>query len=234
VAERVSGNSEECLRGPEAFPGNAGPKPQAVFGDVSDGISAVERFVRQWSKPNERWHDESCAAAATSDHQQASTTRARTEPATEQRALPVAPAPIADLMAWPLGPAQPVRMQKSGPLQQKPAANVDIEDAVLTIVAEKTGYPKEILDLATDLESGLGIDSIKRVEILSAIQEVFPELKACGQSQAGGHAYVGRNNRLLPQQFPRRLPRPLRRSRSRRHHSLQTRRMRLFPMTSQT
>lgn len=57
------------------------------------------------------------------------------------------------------------------------APAIDLKDAILSIVSEKTGYPKEILDLDTDLESGLGIDSIKRVEILSAIQEVFPSLK---------------------------------------------------------
>ena len=51
------------------------------------------------------------------------------------------------------------------------------EDTMLSIVAEKTGYPKEILDLKIDLESGLGIDSIKRVEILSALQEKYPSLK---------------------------------------------------------
>jgi acyl transferase domain-containing protein/acyl carrier protein/NAD(P)-dependent dehydrogenase (short-subunit alcohol dehydrogenase family) len=68
---------------------------------------------------------------------------------------------------------------------QKPTASVvstapssaDFKDTMLQIVAEKTGYPKEILDLSTDLESGLGIDSIKRVEILSALQDVFPELR---------------------------------------------------------
>ncbi|SDF79065.1 polyketide-type polyunsaturated fatty acid synthase PfaA [Mucilaginibacter pineti] len=54
---------------------------------------------------------------------------------------------------------------------------MDFEDTLLTIVAEHTGYPKEILDLDTDMESGLGIDSIKRVQILAAIQEVFPSLK---------------------------------------------------------
>ncbi|MBA3898896.1 MAG: acyltransferase domain-containing protein [Bacteroidetes bacterium] len=57
------------------------------------------------------------------------------------------------------------------------AVSENFQDTMLQIVAEKTGYPKEILDLTTDLESGLGIDSIKRVEILSALQEVFPELK---------------------------------------------------------
>ena len=33
-------------------------------------------------------------------------------------------------------------------------------------MADKTGYPEEVLDLDAQLESGLGIDSIKRVEIL--------------------------------------------------------------------
>jgi acyl carrier protein len=99
--------------------------------------------------------------------------RVHIEPVVEQRAV-VASEPIRSNGMAKVA-SQPV-YAKAEP-QQKPAANINIEDAVLTIVAEKTGYPKEILDLATDLESGLGIDSIKRVEILSAIQEVFPELK---------------------------------------------------------
>ncbi len=52
----------------------------------------------------------------------------------------------------------------------------DFEATLLTIVAEKTGYPEEMLDLELDMESGLGIDSIKRVEILSALQGVVPGL----------------------------------------------------------
>ena len=48
--------------------------------------------------------------------------------------------------------------------------------AMLDSVAEKTGYPRDMLDLAMDLESDLGVDSIKRVEILSAVSERVPEL----------------------------------------------------------
>ncbi len=48
--------------------------------------------------------------------------------------------------------------------------------AVLTaIVAEKTGYPAEMLEPAMQLDADLGIDSIKRVEILSALQEQLPD-----------------------------------------------------------
>jgi acyl carrier protein len=43
-------------------------------------------------------------------------------------------------------------------------------------VAEKTGYPTEMLELEMDMEADLGIDSIKRVEILGAVQETIPDL----------------------------------------------------------
>ena len=47
---------------------------------------------------------------------------------------------------------------------------------MLEVVAEKTGYPVEMLDLSMALEADLGIDSIKRVEILSAVQDRVPGL----------------------------------------------------------
>jgi acyl transferase domain-containing protein/phosphopantetheinyl transferase/acyl carrier protein len=40
----------------------------------------------------------------------------------------------------------------------------------LRIVSEKTGYPMEMLDLSLNMEADLGIDSIKRIEILGAFQ----------------------------------------------------------------
>jgi len=51
---------------------------------------------------------------------------------------------------------------------------LDIKHILLSIVADKTGYPVDLLDLTLPLESGLGIDSIKRVEILSACQDALP------------------------------------------------------------
>lgn len=47
---------------------------------------------------------------------------------------------------------------------------------LLAIVADKTGYPIDSIGLDMQLESELGIDSIKRVEILSGLQEAFPNL----------------------------------------------------------
>jgi polyketide-type polyunsaturated fatty acid synthase PfaA len=52
----------------------------------------------------------------------------------------------------------------------------ELTESMLDTVSEKTGYPKEMLELDMDMEGDLGIDSIKRVEIMSAVMENFPEL----------------------------------------------------------
>jgi acyl carrier protein len=57
-------------------------------------------------------------------------------------------------------------------------------ERVLAIIAEKTGYPVEALAPELDLEADLGIDSIKRVEILGAVNENFPELDVNGVNPA--------------------------------------------------
>ncbi|MBM3240061.1 acyltransferase domain-containing protein [Candidatus Poribacteria bacterium] len=48
-----------------------------------------------------------------------------------------------------------------------------LTQTLLNLVSEKTGYPTEMLDLNLDMEADLGIDSIKRIEILSAFQEQY-------------------------------------------------------------
>ena len=60
-----------------------------------------------------------------------------------------------------------------------------ISDILLAVVSEKTGYPVEMLELEMGLESDLGIDSIKRVEILSALQERLPDSPVIGPEYLG-------------------------------------------------
>ncbi len=38
---------------------------------------------------------------------------------------------------------------------------------MLEIVAEKTGYPKDMLDLDLDLEADLGVDTVKQAEMFA-------------------------------------------------------------------
>ncbi|MEM1350139.1 MAG: acyltransferase domain-containing protein, partial [Myxococcota bacterium] len=84
-------------------------------------------------------------------------------PAPTSKPAPISkPTPAAS--AAPAAPAAPV------------APSVNLTGLMLDVVAEKTGYPAEMLNLSMELESDLGIDSIKRVEILSVMQERVPSM----------------------------------------------------------
>jgi NAD(P)-dependent dehydrogenase (short-subunit alcohol dehydrogenase family)/acyl carrier protein len=72
---------------------------------------------------------------------------------------PPPPAPIA-VVPPPIASAAPA-----------PAHRSFVED-LRRIAAERTGYPQEMLDLDAAIEADLGIDSIKRVEILTALQKL--------------------------------------------------------------
>ncbi len=53
--------------------------------------------------------------------------------------------------------------------------STQIESVLLSTISEKTGYPTEMLELDMSLDADLGIDSIKRVEIMSSLQEALPD-----------------------------------------------------------
>ncbi len=66
------------------------------------------------------------------------------------------------------------------------AASLKDEDflaVVRTLVAEKTGYPPEMIEPDMDFEGDLGIDSIKQVEILFALRKQMPHLPEIEPSQ---------------------------------------------------
>src|SRR5207253_6272357 len=65
-----------------------------------------------------------------------------------------------------IGVSEPPAAPQRAAVMAAPAASArsgDIKDILLGIVADKTGYPKDMLDLDHDLEAELGIDSIKQV-----------------------------------------------------------------------
>src|SRR5690606_37379726 len=67
-----------------------------------------------------------------------------------------------------------------------PGADVSaLSEAMLRIVGDKTGYPVEMLELSMDMEADLGIDSIKRVEILGAMRDEFPDMPQFSPEQLG-------------------------------------------------
>ncbi|MEM7201409.1 MAG: SDR family NAD(P)-dependent oxidoreductase, partial [Planctomycetota bacterium] len=68
------------------------------------------------------------------------------------------------------GPAAPPAPSASAPV-------ADVDGTLVELVAERTGYPADMLDVTANLEADLGIDSIKRVEIIGAVRKrLLPEL----------------------------------------------------------
>ena len=64
-------------------------------------------------------------------------------------------------------------------------ASGSLSAIVIEVVSEKTGYPADVLDLDMQLDADLGIDSIKRVEILSALQDRLPSLPSISPELLG-------------------------------------------------
>ncbi|PDV98611.1 hypothetical protein A9Q02_14585 [Candidatus Chloroploca asiatica] len=85
--------------------------------------------------------------------------------------------PPAPAFAPPVPPVMPPtavpppEAQKSA--SPAPTLSPELIEGLLTVVSEKTGYPYETLELTMDMESDLGIDSIKRVDILGTMQSRF-------------------------------------------------------------
>ncbi|MUG99158.1 acyltransferase domain-containing protein [Scytonema sp. UIC 10036] len=67
-----------------------------------------------------------------------------------------------------------------------------INQALLETISGKTGYPTEMLEMEMDLEADLGIDSIKRVEIIGAMQNQFPDLPRLSPDELGEHRTIGK------------------------------------------
>lgn len=115
-------------------------------------------------------------------------------PETVEQAAPVSPAvtpippavaPTATPAVAPVSPAvAPVAVpEPAAPVAtSEPATSVatasrdadTVRTTLLNIVADKTGYPTDMLNPSMDIEADLGIDSIKRVEIMGALRESFP------------------------------------------------------------
>ncbi len=80
------------------------------------------------------------------------------------------------------------------PPHAAPAPGLSLESVTRTLMAvinDKTGYPVEMLEPDMGMDSDLGIDSIKRVEILSTLQERLPGAPAIGPEHLGTMKTLG-------------------------------------------
>ncbi len=119
------------------------------------------------------------AAAPTPKPESAASARPVVRPSTP-------PPTVAKPAALPEKPAvaKPTKEQAIAPPIPSPSATkkATVVDRLLEIVRDRTGYPAEMLKLDLDLEADLGIDSIKRVEILGTLRETVDGLEAVTDS----------------------------------------------------
>jgi acyl transferase domain-containing protein len=80
-------------------------------------------------------------------------------PPAPTQAASTPPAPAAPAPAAP-GPPEP---QEVDPIKEK----------VLEIVAARTGYPKDMLDLDLDLEADLGMDTVKQADMFASVRAAY-------------------------------------------------------------
>ena len=88
---------------------------------------------------------------------------------------PIIDIPTPMVVVTPTVPVAAAKMPVASAVASMPDLT-EITRAMLEVVSEKTGYPVETLEPGMDMESDLGIDSIKRVEILGAMQTRYPDL----------------------------------------------------------
>jgi acyl transferase domain-containing protein/NAD(P)H-dependent flavin oxidoreductase YrpB (nitropropane dioxygenase family)/NAD(P)-dependent dehydrogenase (short-subunit alcohol dehydrogenase family) len=100
-------------------------------------------------------------------------------PVTKEAPAPAPAAATNGAAKTPIPESEPAAA--APPARTRPVRE-EMTQQLLKIVSERTGYPPEMLDLGADLEAQLGIDSIKRVEILGVLQQQYlPEGRQADQ-----------------------------------------------------
>ena len=101
--------------------------------------------------------------------------------AAEAAPAPVPPAPpvaevkkapaVAKAAPQPQPQAPPPAPQP--PAVAAPAAGDPVRERLLALVAEKTGYPLDMLDPDLDMEADLGVDTVKQADLFASVREIY-------------------------------------------------------------
>lgn len=84
-------------------------------------------------------------------------------------------------------PAAAVEAKPAAPTATNGTKTLDetrLKDVILSVVSDKTGYEADMIEFNQNMEADLGIDSIKRVEIVGGVLDMLPDsyAKALGDS----------------------------------------------------
>lgn len=133
---------------------------------MAEYFRTMERFLEVQQEVMQAFLAGSHAVAAAAPPQPTAPTSCHEPVAGEPQSPPGTSPPVSR------GTVPPVPSSEPGEAIGSPARGPErLVARLLALVSERTGYPIEMLDLSLNMEADLGIDSIKRVEILGAFQQ---------------------------------------------------------------
>ncbi len=174
---------QSLLRGAPALPASVAQKPT----QLEQRIERVPAMRAQAMKQTATHIDTSRASQSPAAQYPAPTRSLAEESAVTAELTPPSPAPTpaeplqnasVAASAVPIAePAAPLAQttQHAAPAKSAGISRAEIEKRVTDVVCDKTGYPAEMIEMGMDIEADLGVDSIKRVEIVAALEESIPE-----------------------------------------------------------
>ncbi len=188
---------------------------QGALAILQKGMESIQALQQQTAQAHQKFLDTQAHASQTLQEMIKSTQRlfvataemplptpaGLREPQTEPEPI-AAPAAAATVNPVPRAapppalptPAAAMAMQPPPTALQaetRPQAVDDLSQTLIAIVSELTGYPQEMLGLEMEIEADLGIDSIKRVEILSAMEARMPHLPRVTPEMMGALRTLG-------------------------------------------
>jgi len=151
------------------------PQPQAAPLSVvsQDSLIALQQLQQQTAELHRQFLEGQQAAMATFQTLLGQPPAAF--PATAVSTVQPMPAPAPPVAPQPAPSVAVAPAPEPAPAPTAAPVSGRITEVLLAVIAEKTGYPVDMLDLDMSLDADLGIDSIKRVEILSALKEQLPD-----------------------------------------------------------
>ncbi|MFK7978427.1 MAG: phosphopantetheine-binding protein, partial [Saprospiraceae bacterium] len=153
----------------ERFMSEQNQQSQQLLGMLSQQLGPVQNVLR--NTPPSIGHTNGNGNGYTNGNGQA---------AIAENITPTFPPIVEEKVAKVVKPQPTIIVPTPAPVAvTQPTTGIDkskLENILLTVISEKTGYPAEMLELSMDMEADLGIDSIKRVEIFGAMTEDYPEV----------------------------------------------------------
>ncbi|HJU08834.1 MAG TPA: SDR family NAD(P)-dependent oxidoreductase [Rhodanobacteraceae bacterium] len=150
---------------------------------VANYFATMRHFLETQGRVMSAWMSRGADARASETSLRTPVEKPAIAQSATRRFAPAPSAPVRVVSATPLAASRElaaivpvIREQVAAPAVAAAKAPLDgLRETLLRIVEEKTGYPRDMVGLDRNLEADLGIDSIKRVEIVGTLLQGLPE-----------------------------------------------------------